>query len=61
MNLVMKSPIEKTSNRKLILKKETLRQLRPDELGQAGGGAQFSGGICELVSLVLSCEIVACF
>ena len=51
------------SDRKLTLSKETLRQLKPEELRQADGGVALTQGgpVCELVSLALSCEIIRCF
>ena len=50
-------------DRKLTLNKETLRQLKPEELRQADGGVvqTNAGGVCELISLALSCEIIRCF
>ena len=58
----MKSHSVKSIDRKLTLKTETLRELEADALRQATGGAVTQGGgVCELVSLALSCEIVRCF
>jgi len=62
INLDMNPIRSKERDRKLTLNKETLRQLKPAELRQVEGGQQLTNDtVCELVSLLLSCEIIACF
>ena len=48
--------------KRLQLNRESLRRLDPADLRKAGGGVVTrAGAACELVSLALSCEIIACF